>query len=217
MNTSLDERHEDAPGTEPIFYAGIGSRRTPHVVLNEMYRLARRLAALGLVLRSGAADGADLSFEAGCRDSGGRAEIWLPWRNFNGHSDTGFYPAPAHFEMAREIHPAWDYLRPPVRALHARNIGQCLGADRQTPVSFVVCWTPDGCELEASRTAKTGGTGTAIACASRHGIPVFNLCRPDAGERLDLWIGALQPGGHVGAAGGAQVLTQSFTGADRCQ
>lgn len=165
-------------------YAGIGSRGTPLEVLAYMQRIAGRLAARGYALRSGAADGADAAFEAGCTAANGRAEIWLPWKGFNQHADTGFYPGTQHFELAQTIHPAWDRLTRGPRALHARNVGQVLGADCRTPVSFVLCWTPDGCETEAARTRETGGTGTAIVLAARSGLPVFNLAKADAVERL---------------------------------
>lgn len=66
----------------------------------------------------------------------------------------------------------------------------------RSPVDFVLCWTPGvGAESEADRTPDTGGTGQAIALASRWNIPVFNLARPDAGERLRDWIKANPPPG----------------------
>ena len=165
-------------------YAGIGSRETPDLVLVEMQRLASHLAQAGYTLRSGAAEGADRAFEEGCVAAGGPCEIWLPWRNFNRHADTGLYPTEAHHELAARTQPAWRYLSRGARDLHARNMGQVLGMDLATPVQFVVCWTRDGCESEATRTRETGGTGGAIALASRHGIPIFNLANPDALDRL---------------------------------
>lgn len=166
------------------YYAGIGSRKAPEDILALMRGYASRLPRGGYVLRSGAADGADSAFQAGCESVGAPAEIWLPWRGFNGMRDTGLYPTDAHMQMAATVHPAWDRLTRGPRALHARNVGQILGADLATPVAFVVCWTPDGCESEETRSSTTGGTGTAIALASRHGIPVINLKNPDARPRL---------------------------------
>lgn len=175
----------DAPEpSSPLIYTGIGSRKTPEDVLRYMHSIARHLARHGYVLRSGAADGADSAFEAGCIGADGRAEIWLPWKGFNGHADTGLYPTKAHIERAQEVHPAWDRLGRGPRALHARNVGQILGADTATPSSFVLCWTPDGCERDAQRSRTTGGTGTAISLASFNDIPVFNLAREDAKDRM---------------------------------
>lgn len=171
-----------------LYYAGIGSRKTPPAVLDYMRRVAARLAALGWVLRSGAADGADTAFEQGCIAAGGQSEIWLPWRGFNNHADTGFYPTSAHVAIAETVHPFWERLSRGPRALHSRNVGQVLGADVVTPVSFVLCWTPDGCETESSRTRDTGGTGTAIVLAHRRGLPVFNLAQPDARDRLARYV-----------------------------
>lgn len=166
------------------FYAGIGSRQTPDSVVNQMIALAKRLAGRGYCLRSGAAQGADSAFETGCDLVSGPKEIWLPWPDFNGHVDTGFYPEDAHYEKAATLHPAWEKLSRGPRSLHARNSGQVSGRDLKTHVSFVLCWTADGCESDATRTRDTGGTGTAIALASRLGIPVFNLGRAGSYERF---------------------------------
>ena len=47
-------------------YAGIGSRRTPPELLDEMEVLGRQLAIADYVLRSGGAKGADSAFERCC-------------------------------------------------------------------------------------------------------------------------------------------------------
>lgn len=176
-----------------LSYAGIGSRRTPPAVLSYMRRLAVRLAVNGFVLRSGRAQGADQAFESGCLDAGGASEIWVPWRGFGSIAGPELLPSDRHFEAAARLHPAWGRLSQSVRSLHARNVGQVLGDDLQSPVNFVVCWTADGCESHSERTSETGGTGMAISVAtSREAtIPVFNLARPDATERLHAFVLAL--------------------------
>lgn len=170
-----------------MLYTGIGSRKTPSPILARIRRIAARLAELGYTLRSGAAEGADQAFEEGCSAAGGKAEIWLPWRGFNEHT-SNLLPTEGHFQLAEQVHPNWKNLTRGPRALHARNVGQVMGADLSTPVSFVLCWTPDGCESEATRSRDTGGTGTAIVLASRRSIPVFNMARQDAVERLGVII-----------------------------
>lgn len=175
---------------QEIFVTGIGSRRTPPDMLQTMIALGRRLAELGFTLRSGAADGADSAFEQGWdQHPGCKKEIWLPWRGFNDHSTDGVCAIPSRlldrFEaIASTVHPAWarlkaDPAKQAVIKLHTRNVAQVLGQDAATPSHFLVCWTPDGCTGEASRTRDTGGTATAIVLAERHGVPVFNL--KDAG------------------------------------
>lgn len=166
------------------FYAGIGSRKTPASGLLLMQKLACRLAMRGYVLRSGAADGADSSFERGCDMASGQKEIWLPWKGFNGHADTGLYPEKMHFDQAALLHPVWERLSRGPKSLHARNTGQVAGADLKTLVDFILCWTPDGAESETECGGKTGGTATAIVYANRLGIPVFNLARTGSYERF---------------------------------
>lgn len=171
-------------------YAGIGSRMTPQNILDRMRELARQFSESGYTLRSGGADGADSAFEEGARRAGGQIELWLPWRGFNGRDGVAWLPSEAHHGMAESLHPAWRSLSPGVRRLHARNVGQVLGGDLSVPVATVICWTPDGCESEATRSRMTGGTGTAIVLASRKGIPVINLRNPEAEKRLEAMLQA---------------------------
>ena len=91
-------------------------------------------------------------------------------------------PTPAACQLAASFHPAWAQLTRAVRALHARNGHQVLGADLESPARFVLCWTPDGSLDGHGR--RVGGTGQALHIAHHHGIPVFNLARPEHLQRL---------------------------------
>lgn len=161
-------------------YAGIGARKTPGVMLNRMHKVAERLEARGYTLRSGGAEGADTAFEEGCR----RKQIFLPWRGFNGRESPYDFVSQEARALAAAVHPAFKRLSEQVQDLMARTSYQILGHDLRSPVDFVVCWTPDGAESETERTPATGGTGQAIALADRWNIPVFNLARPDALDRI---------------------------------
>jgi len=141
--------------------------------------VAARLAELGWGLRTGGAPGMDRAFEEGARKAGGRVEVFLPWSGYEG------YTAEA-YRVAAEHHPAWEKLGRGVRALMARNPHQVLGPDLGDPVAFLVCWTPDGAEEKTG--PETGGTGQAIRLAVAKGIPVFNLAREGALERLGEFV-----------------------------
>lgn len=158
-----------------IYYAGIGSRATPKEVMKEMTLLAKHLGRLGMVLRSGGADGADGAFETGCDSVSGPKEIFLPWQNFNKNSSPNFEIPELAYDISAKYHPSWVRLKTPTRRLMARNAQQVLGKDLDSPSSFVICWTPDGCAHHDTRTQETGGTGQAISIASAYNIPVYNL------------------------------------------
>ena len=147
-----------------MIYAGIGSRETPIAVQMVMTATARDLSSRGWTLSSGGAGAADTAFETG---AGKRTQIWLPWKGFNSNQSQLYSPTPEAFKLASKIHPAWGRCSEGGKKLHARNMHQVLGADLQTPVQFVLCWTIDGKD--------TGGTGQAIRLAWSRGIKVINL------------------------------------------
>jgi hypothetical protein len=139
-------------------------------VLGLMERIARRLAALGWMLRTGGAEGADQAFERGARAGGGTVEVFLPWPGYSGYqAATLERPSPRALEVAAPLHPAWSRLSPGAQKLIARNGHQVLGASMDDPVALVICWTPDGAEHERECGPGTGGTGQAIRLASRWG------------------------------------------------
>ncbi len=173
-----------------IHYTGIGSRSTPSDQQLLMRWLGKQLALQGWTLRSGGATGADQAFAAGTAlgsaPGAHNMEIYLPWRGFAGQK--GVVASAERFEAAERIvagtHPLWARLPQAHRRLHARNAFQVLGLDLESPSALVACWTPDGSETLEQTSAATGGTGTAIRLAHARGIPVFNLARENALERL---------------------------------
>jgi hypothetical protein len=158
-------------------YAGVGSRSTPPEILKVMDLFANAIARDSL-LRTGAAEGADQAFEFGAVLGGGRVEIYLPWKGFNGRNDGEIVnPGKDALELAEHYHPGWKHLKQGARKLMARNGYQVLGPNLYDPVEMVVCWTPDG-SLDG-KGSKVGGTGQALRIADDYDIPVLNLQRPD--------------------------------------
>lgn len=164
----------------PRHYAGVGARDTPQDVLARIITGAENMANEGWVLRSGGAIGADDAFETGCKNVGGKKEIYLPKDYHNGRRAGGdYYDCTVllnwneAFKIASEFHPNWYGLVYFVKCLMGRNVYQILGQDLETPVELVLCWTPDGATTKTTRA--TGGTGQAIRIANAHGIRVRNL------------------------------------------
>jgi hypothetical protein len=140
-----------------LYYAGIGSRKTPPHIQNIMTHIGSYLFSEGWTLRSGAADGADAAFERGVDNidpsMNPRKEIYLPWAGFN-HSTSQLHPGNIPFTdqekaFTASMHPAWDRCSASARLLHTRNVRQILGCEALhgatvTPIKFVVCWTEQG-------------------------------------------------------------------------
>lgn len=165
------------------FYAGIGSRSTPPLILSMMERLAEMLASYGITLRSGGSPGADSAFERGCDRGRGTKEIFLPWRGFNGNPSPLFSPPEEAETIAALLHPNWRVCSPGARKLHARDCQQVCGPGVDTPADFVLFWAPEHSGVIE------GGTATAVRLAREMKIPTFNLW--DDATRLQ-WLALLE-------------------------
>lgn len=172
-----------------MYYAGIGSRETPESMRLVMKELARKLEEKGWILRSGGADGADSAFESGVTNPAMK-EIYLPWKGFQ-DNPSDLYDLSNFGEaevIAKKFHKGYNYLSQGAQKLMTRNTYQVLGKDLNTPVRFLICWTPDGCQDQESRSRKTGGTGQAISIAESLGIPVFNLANEKSFVKMKEFI-----------------------------
>ena len=166
------------------YYTGIGSRETPVDIKLIMAKIGYKMASFGYTLRSGAAYGADESFEKGCDEFGGDKEIYLPWKYFNNHRSNLFKVSAAAMDTVNEFHPTGNRLKEASRKLMARNAYQILGSDLKTPSKIVICWTPDGKLI--------GGTAQAIRIANHYNIPVYNLAVDEDCEELFLKLGIIE-------------------------
>lgn len=134
-----------------MYYTGIGSRNTPEDILELMSKIAKKLETLGYTLRSGGANGADKAFENGVENL---KEIYLPWKNFNNNNSEFFNVSDKARDLASKFHPNWSNLKFSVKNLMGRNAYQVLGYNLDKKSEFVICWTPDGCESNKTRSVK---------------------------------------------------------------
>lgn len=148
------------------FYTGIGARKTPPIVLETFGVLGEWLASEGYTLRSGACEGADVAFERGCDKVGGKKEIYLPWKGYNGSTSELYIINPDATEIAKQLHPSWGAVDYRGEKYLSRDVCQVLGQTLDIPTKFIVCYTPEGCLV--------GGTAMAIRVANEHQIKVFN-------------------------------------------
>ena len=173
------EKIEAPIGPAPI-YAGVGARKTPAPVLGAMKDMATYLAGRGWHLRTGGAKGADDAFARAAPAA--RRTVYLPWRGYNGWSETEGRALTAKELRALRAaaaphHPAWQRCPGRVRELHARNVAILVGVDMLEPAHAMVCWTEGG-RVE-------GGTGMAIRLARHYRIPILNLAGMDMREAMD--------------------------------
>lgn len=172
-----------------LVYAGIGARKTPPEIQNQMRDIAAVLSARKWHLRTGGADGADNAFWLG---SAKAHTLYLPWNGFNGHRQSLYGFKKMHMDncgitvlqqieaLLMELYPNFHTRSEAVKRLHIRNGLIMLGHNLSPKSKMVICWTPNG--------EKIGGTGIAISLANYYRIPVFNLAEERATEKLSNFV-----------------------------
>jgi hypothetical protein len=173
----------EPPAPDKITFVGSRRKEIPDAEFEQMAtaypRIARALAAKGIIAVSGGADGMDMLAE----ESFGAKNVISYRTELRGNSprfvrvlDPQTY-AKAE-QMVAAIHPAWDKVKPEHRALHARNMAQVLGDDLRHPTSMLVCWAkPKGASID-------GGTRSAYELSRivHGGEKTYNLATRD-GQR----------------------------------
>lgn len=163
------------------FYTGVGSRETPYYVLALMTYTAKVLDKLGYTLRSGGASGADCAFERG---SNKHAIYSINKTHIPVSGKPNIIPnLEPYRKLAAECCLHYKNIRNQnVKDLHTRNVCQVIGHDPNEVIKsdFLICYTFNGEHI--------GGTTTAIRCAERFDIPVFNFGRYKTIEEMQVQL-----------------------------
>jgi len=174
-----------------MHYTGIGSRKTPAHIMDDIRAVAKELATAGYTLRSGKADGADKAFQQGAESfPNSTLEIYIPWKGFEKEcgvvSDThDIVPTFINDlcpDIASTFHPNWGYCSAGAKKLHSRNVCQVLGDDLKTPSDFVLFYA------EEKNGKVKGGTAMAVSIARFYSIPTINMFDSDWRSKLDILI-----------------------------
>ena len=166
-------------------YVGTGNKEAPSEILVQMKRLTKELECFGFTLRTGGMEGPDEAFESVATN----IELHLPWKDFNNKASKFTFNTPEANGVAKMHHPAYDGLKPFIQAFLAKNARLVMGKDMKSRAMFVICWSEDGAETTSEKTSRTGNVGHIIAIACSSKIPVFNLGKRDAEERLKKYLG----------------------------
>lgn len=165
-------------------YACTGNNDAPAEILKKFEEITQKLDRLGYTARVGGFDGIEDTVEKAVT----RKEVHLPWRDFNNKQSKFTFTTDRALHIARQFHPTFDTMKKSVQTFLAKNVRLILGNNVASPALFLLCWTEDGVESIRDRTSRTGFAGHPIAIASALNMPVFNLGRAGAEQRLELYL-----------------------------
>ena len=175
---------------EPILYlpfAVTGNKDVPPEVIEAVGRIVRKLEEVGYTARSGGMEG----LEAEATKAAIKCEIHLPWKDFAQMQSKLTFNSPLAKGIAKKFMSGgnWETLKPPAQAFLAKNVRILTGQNCDSLAMFLLCWSRDGAETSVEKTFDTGSVGHAIAIANAHRIPVFNLGKSGAENRLYAFLG----------------------------
>lgn len=171
-------------------YAVTGNPDAPQEILDKIDRIVRQLDSQGYYTRTGGLDGIETVAEKAATT---HLELQLPFRDFNQKQSKFTFSDERVMATAKKFQPGFDGLKKGMQSFLGKNVRLVLGKGASSPALFLLVWTEDGCESGRDRNIKTGFSGHPIAIASSLGIPVFNLGRQDAEQRLNMYLSSLAP------------------------
>lgn len=197
--------------------AVLGAKNTPDTenlpLRHIMGRITSKLVQeRSWIIHTNGDKGATEYFEAPLGSESHGLKRFLPYHGYNSHedglvqADQGLLLRAKEILVEHSVYPVTPRFMEPgcsedltqeeaeLSRLHSRLVFQVLGENLDSPVTMLVCWTPDGAIDQSSvKYDVTGSSGIAISLASSLKIPVFNLERPDHLKRICTFIGESVP------------------------
>lgn len=161
-----------------------GNENLPEQPAMIIARIVPLFEKLGFTIRSGGLNGTDEMVEK----VASKTELHLPFKGFNKKESTSQFSNEICKEFARRVDPNIDDLSKVPKAILEKNPRLLFGRYLTAPVQLAIVWSPDGCERYHETTPRSGNAGHIVKLATSSGIPVINLNRPDAEQRIMAYL-----------------------------
>lgn len=170
------------------FAIAIDNRVTvPEAAKENILKIAKGLIAKGYSFRHGS-DENDTLANAILSLEGCKSESFLPWKKFNPKIEKPTL-SPTNggaYGIAANSHKVFAKLKPPIRAILAKDVLVMLGAECKEPLDMLITYTECGSEAIVKNMdfKKTGSVTFFLKVAGDSNIPVFNVKKDDALRRI---------------------------------
>ncbi len=148
-------------------------RDFPSDAKDTIYKLATKLLNKGNVIRI---NGDDQEFvNRLTRISSEKVEIYIPWKPFNGFESKHYYNTLTAKHLAQKHFAGWDKVPDAVKSLMARNIRMIFGDKNNSPMAYLLTWSPDGAVKAGEVNKETGRASFIIKTAATYGFRIANI------------------------------------------
>ena len=116
-------------------------------------------------------------------------ELHIPFKLFdNCENPASYYTTTYCQSLAKNYLPDIDHLPKVIQAIYAANPRLLFGKNLDRAAQLTILWSEDGCEQPSEVTIRSGIAGHLVKLSASAAIPVINLQRPNAEQRVQQFL-----------------------------
>lgn len=163
----------------------IGNQNPPQNVSDALQRILPALDGLKYTARVNGFEGIGEVMEQNYQ----RTEVILPWKGFNDKESKFAFTTERAKGIAKLYHKSYDSMSNGIQAFLGTNVRCVIGHNLNGPVLFAIVWSSDGAETPSELSNDTGNLQHVLQMLFDLKVPVFNLGKPDAEQRILNYLG----------------------------
>ena len=158
-----------------------GNDNVPDNVMLMIERLVKAMEDKNISIRCGALRGVDQVVVRSAK----KPELHIPFRGFDQIENPASYYTTTYCQaVAKKFMPDLESLPKGIVSFYAKNPRLIGGKNLDKLAQLVIVWSEDGCQIPSETGARSGMAGHLVKLACSVGIPVINLQRADAEQRV---------------------------------
>jgi hypothetical protein len=116
-------------------------------------------------------------------------ELHIPFKLFdNCENPASYYTTTYCQSLAKNYLPDIEHLPKVIQAIYAANPRLLFGKNLDRSAQLTILWSEDGCEQPSDVTIRSGIAGHLVKLSASAAIPVINLQRPNAEQRVQQFL-----------------------------
>ena len=166
----------------------MGNENFPPDITNLVERIVRSLESKNVIIRAAPIRGLSKHIQSVIKNP----ELHIPFKNFDTiENPASYYTTEYCTALAKRFFPDMEKLPMVIKAIYSANPRLVFGKNLDRPVQLAIIWSDDGCQQPSEITLRSGFAGHVLKLCASAGIPVINMQKPDAEQRVMQFLESL--------------------------